>query len=104
MKGSEKSKMTKAYKILIKPLLTEKSNNEKEKRNKYIFKVNPDANKIEIKNAVQEIFKVNVESVNTCSMKGKKRRLGVYEGRLSDWKKAVVKLKKGETIKLVEGV
>ncbi|MFC1512559.1 50S ribosomal protein L23 [bacterium] len=91
-------------KIVIRPLLTEKSNTQKEKQNKYIFKVHRSANKIEIKNAVESLFRVHVKDVNTAQMRGKKRRLGAYAGRLSDWKKAIITLQKGESIKLVEEV
>ena len=62
-------------------------------QNKYLFRVARDANKIEIKNAVEDIFKVKVKSVNVVSMKGKKRRVRFHEGMTSSWKKAIVTLK-----------
>lgn len=88
--------------VLIKPLFTEKGNIAKEKNNKYIFQVHKDSNKIEIRKNIEDMFKVHVLDVNTSIMDGKKRRMGKYEGKMSDWKKAVVTLKSGEIIKLVE--
>ena len=62
------------------------------------------ANKIEIKKAVEEILKVKVERVATMNYKGKKKRMGRYEGKRADWKKAIVTLKKGENLDFIEGV
>jgi large subunit ribosomal protein L23 len=62
-------------------------------QNKYLFRVARDANKIEIKNAVEDIFKVKVKSVNIVSMRGKKRRVRFHEGMTASWKKAIVTLK-----------
>ena len=90
------------YQILKKPLFTERSNILKNKENKYIFAVDKRANKTEIKKTVEELFRVNVVKVNTMIMHGKKRRMGRHEGRKPDWKKAIVTLKKGETIKELE--
>jgi large subunit ribosomal protein L23 len=92
------------YNILVGPLLTEKGTLLKEKENKVLFKVAKDANKIEIKRAVEEIFKVKVQSVATINCKGKKKRLGRYEGKRPDWKKAIVTLKEGEKLDFIEGV
>jgi large subunit ribosomal protein L23 len=95
----------KAHHFLIKgPLITEKSHLNKEMNNKVTFKVVPTANKIEIRKAVEEIFKVKVLSVNTCRYEGKNKRLGRYEGKRSDWKKAIVTLAPGEKIPFFEGV
>ncbi len=91
------------YEVLIGPLLTEKGTILKESDNKVLFKVARDANKIEIKRAVEEIFKVKVDSVRTMNYKGKKKRMGRYEGRRPDWKKAIVTLKEGEKLDFVEG-
>ena len=66
--------------------------------NKYIFWVAKDANKIEIKKAVRDIYKVTPTKVNVISVKGKKKRLRSHEGRTSDWKKALVTLKSGDKI------
>lgn len=94
----------KAHHYLIKaPLITEKSHLNKEVGNKVTFKVVPTANKIEIRKAVEEIFKVKVLAVNTCRYDGKKKRLGRFEGKRSDWKKAIVTLAPGEKIAFFEG-
>ncbi len=82
-------------KVLRRPIaLTEKANRLRGE-NKVIFEVNPDANKIEIKNAVELLFKVKVAAVNTCIVRGKERRMGRGHARLQNWKKAVVSLKEG---------
>ena len=92
------------YQIIERPLLTEKSM-DMSHHGKYTFKVNKDANKIEIADAVEKIFKVNVTKVNTLNVKGKKKRVGRFpEGKTSDWKKAIVTLAPGQTITLFEGL
>ena len=92
------------FQIIERPLLTEKSM-DLSHHGKYTFKVLKDANKIEIADAVEQIFKVNVVKVNTITVRGKKRRVGRYpEGRTSDWKKAIVTLKTGQSITLFEGL
>jgi large subunit ribosomal protein L23 len=96
--------MKNIYEVLQGPLLTEKGTLLKEKDNKVLFKVSKNANKIEIKNAVESIFKVKVDAVTTMNCKGKKKRMGKYEGRRSDWKKAIVTLKEGEKLDFIEGV
>lgn len=83
--------MRTAYDIIIKPVITEASMDNMQKK-KYTFKVMSDANKIEIRKAVEELFGVKVEKVTTISMKAKSKRLGVHYGRTSAWKKAIVKL------------
>ena len=83
--------MKTVYDIIQKPVITE-SAIEDLQNNKYTFRVAKDANKIEIKNAVEELFKVSVEKVTTINMKSKPKRLGRSEGRTSEWKKAIVKL------------
>jgi large subunit ribosomal protein L23 len=85
------------------PLITEKNHLLREGQNKYVFVVAHDANKPEIQRAVEEVFSVRVESVRTIQMKGKKKRLGRFEGRRPDWKKAIVKLAAGEVIDLYTG-
>lgn len=87
--------------ILIKPIVTEKSTALMEER-KYTFCVPLSATKIQIRQAVEQIFKVKVQAVNTMPYEGKMKRLGRTQGRRSDWKKAVVTLKPGETIELFE--
>ena len=87
--------------ILIKPIVTEKSTALMEER-KYTFCVPLSATKIQIRQAVEQIFKVKVQAVNTMRYEGQMKRLGRTQGRRSDWKKAVVTLKPGETIELFE--
>ena len=81
----------KEYDIIIKPVITEASNEDMQNR-KYTFKVATDANKVEIKNAVEKIFGVKVEKVTTISVKGKEKRMGYNVGKTAAWKKAIVKL------------
>lgn len=95
--------MKNVHNIIIAPLITEKGTTLRDNQNKYVFNVCPDANKIEIAKAVESIFKVKVLKVNTMVVKGKKRRMGRFEGKRPDWKKAVVTLKKGDSIKAFEG-
>ena len=89
--------------IIIKPVVTEKSIALME-QNKYVFKVALSANKIEIKKAVEEIFKVKVVDVNTVRVKGKEKRMGRSVGRTSDYKKAIVQLAEGDSIEIFEGM
>ncbi len=92
-----------AYDIIIAPIISEKSMTMLADQ-KYTFKVNAKANKIEIKKAVEEIFKVEVEKVTTLNVIGKNKRVGVHEGKKSDWKKAIVKLKGTKTIEFFESL
>jgi large subunit ribosomal protein L23 len=92
-----------AYRVILKPLMTEKVN-ELGVENKYVFQVAKDANKIEIAKAIKEVYNVDPEKVNIIKMKGKSVRFGRLFGKRSDWKKAVVKLPKGKTINVHEGV
>lgn len=96
--------MEDAYKIIKRPLITEKSTIQKEMDNQLAFEVDRGANKIEIKKAVERIFKVQVETVRTMNYQGKKKRLGRTMGRRRHWKKAVVTLKPGQKIEFFEGV
>lgn len=89
--------------IILRPLITEKSTRLKEEANQYLFEVRRDANKIEIKNAIERLFGVKVLSVRTVNMKGKKKRVGRYEGKRPDWKKAIVKISPKDTIPIFEG-
>ncbi len=93
--------MMDARDILIRPLVTEKSTALME-QGKYVFMVAKEANKIQIANAVAEIFKVKVVSVNTVNVLGKMKRMGRNAGKRSDYKKAIVKLAAGETIEFFE--
>ncbi|SYZ73704.1 50S ribosomal subunit protein L23 [Candidatus Zixiibacteriota bacterium] len=85
-------------------LMTEKSNVLKEKNNSYVFKVAREANKLDVKKAVEKVFGVKVESVRTMIVPDKPKRQGRFEGRSTAWKKAVVKLKKGQQIGVFENV
>ncbi|HOD55152.1 MAG TPA: 50S ribosomal protein L23 [Candidatus Cloacimonadota bacterium] len=84
--------------IIITPMFTEKSTQALTAQNAYTFKVSINANKIEIKKAVEKIFSVDVIDVNTIRMAGKPKRMGRFEGKRADWKKAVVTVKSGQTI------
>jgi len=85
-------------KIIISHLLTEKYSELKEKDNTYVFQVNKSANKIEIKDAVEALFKVKVDTVRTINNRGKMKRLGRFVGKRPNWKKALVILAKGQSI------
>lgn len=97
--------MSKAYDIIIRPIITEQSMASTGDK-KYVFEVAPDANKIEIKNAVEEIFGVKVQKVNTLNMIGKEKRVGAQPaGRRKNWKKAMVQLTPdSKTIEFFEGM
>jgi large subunit ribosomal protein L23 len=88
--------------IILKPLVTEKGSKLREVGNKYLFQVAIDANRIEIKAAVQQIFNVKVKDVRTLRVHGKVKRMGVFEGKRPDWKKAIVTLEEGQSIDLFE--
>lgn len=92
-----------AREIIIKPVVTEKSVDLMQE-NKYCFKVAKDANKIEIKNAIEEIFKVTVVNVNTVNVHGKMKHMGRTQGMTASWKKAVVTLREGDSIEVFEGL
>lgn len=91
--------MNKKYDIIYAPIITEKSYNMSGE-NKYVFKVDPRANKIEIKQAIESIFDVKVESINTINVHPKKKRVGKYTGMSNKYKKAIVKLAEGSKINL----
>jgi len=90
--------------IILRPIVTEKGSAIRDRENKYLFSVVRDANKIEIKQAVESLFGVKVKSVKTMVMHGKVKRMGIFEGKRPDWKKAVVTLEEGQTIDLFEQV
>jgi len=92
------------YGCIRRALITEKSNLLKQAANQVVFEVHRDANKLEIKQAVQKLFNVKVAHVNVMQCEGKRKRVGRYTGKRPDWKKAVVTLQKGETIEFFEGV
>jgi large subunit ribosomal protein L23 len=88
--------------IIVQPIISEKMEYLGEVQRKYAFRVNPRANKIEIKGAIEAIYKVTVTAVNVLNRQGKKRRVRYTEGRRSSWKKAIVTLKEGDTIEYFE--
>ncbi len=90
--------------IVRRALVTEKGTRLREGQNGFLFEVARDANKIQVKQAIEAIFNVKVATVRTLRVHGKPKRLGRYAGHRPDWKKAVVTLKKGETIDLFEQV
>lgn len=95
--------MTSMNDILIEPVLSEKATALRE-QGKYVFKVLPSANKVQIKEAVAKLFGVKVVDCTTMNVMGKMKRLRGRPGRTASWKKAIVKLAPGETIKVFEGV
>ncbi|MDH5458333.1 MAG: 50S ribosomal protein L23 [Nitrospinota bacterium] len=92
------------YSILEKPLITEKSTMMQEHGNRVMFQVNRNANKLQIKEAVQNIFNVTVLDVNTINVKPKSKRFGRHQGHTKAWKKAIVLLKEGDRIDFFDGV
>ena len=96
--------MKNPHDIIIRPWITEKTMDMKEER-KYVFVVDKRANKTEIKNALEAIFGIRVEKVNTMNMLGKMKRMGRFEGKRPDWKKAIVTLtKESKTIEFFEAL
>jgi large subunit ribosomal protein L23 len=90
--------MIEPQKIIIQPIVTEKAERLRASQNQYSFRVKADINKIEIRRAVVKLFNVKVEKVRVMNYLGKPKRMGVFSGKRSDWKKAIVTLKKGEKI------
>lgn len=94
-----------ANQIIRRPLVTEKSTILREQKNVIAFEVHSHANKIQVKNAIEELFKVKVEEVRLFNIRGKMKRMGRNVGKRRDWRKAYVRLKKGEKApEFVEGV
>jgi large subunit ribosomal protein L23 len=94
-----------ANQIIRRPLVTEKSTVEREERNIISFEVDGKANKIQVKSAVEELFKVKVAEVRLFNVRGKMKRMGRYVGKRRDWRKAYVRLKEGEKApEFIEGV
>ena len=90
--------MSKYHNLIRYPSITEKNTTLRESQNKYVFEVVKNATKPEIKEAVEKLFNVDVETVNTILVKGKKKRMGRNVGFRPDWKKAIVKVKAGQSI------
>lgn len=92
------------HSVIVRPLVTEKSTENLERDGAYSFVVDKGANKVEIARALESLFNVKVVDVRTMQYRGKERRMGRFVGRRAAWKKAVVKLRAGDTIELFEGV
>jgi large subunit ribosomal protein L23 len=86
------------YDVIRRPVITEKGHDKREQERTVCFEVNAEANKIQIRNAVETVFKVKVEDVRTANVVGKLRRRGKFTGYASDWKKAYVRLKPGQKV------
>ncbi len=91
------------FDVLRAPKMTEKTLSLKEEANQFAFEVDQRVNKIQIKESIEKSFKVSVLKVRTMNVRGKKKRLGRYQGLKSSWKKAIVTLKEGDTIEYFEG-
>jgi len=96
--------MLDSYTLLRRPIITEKGTALKDENNQLVFEVSLDANKCEIRKAVERLFKVKVLSVRTQNRQGKLKRLGRSVGRRKNWKKAIVTLKEGDRVDFFEGV
>jgi large subunit ribosomal protein L23 len=96
--------MKNLYAVIRRPIITEKGNIQKEENNKVTFEVHPDANKQEIKAAVEKIFKVRVLNVRSLNQRGKIKRVGRFQGKRRNWKKAIVTLGPDDQIEFFEGV
>jgi len=94
--------MTDPTRVILSHVVTEKAERLKAEQSRYTFKVAPTANKIEVRDAVERLFKVHVREVRVMNYLGKMRRMGRFEGRRQDWKKAIVTLKQGERIESLE--
>ena len=92
------------YDIIIRPVVTEKTSIQKDDFNQVSFEVDRRANRVEIRRAIEKIFKVRVADVKTMQVKGKVKQRGRIVGKRKDWKKAIVKLMPGERIDFFEGV
>jgi large subunit ribosomal protein L23 len=95
--------MKNVYDVIRRPLFTEKGSNLKESENKILIEVAMDSNKIEIKKAVEELFKVKVDKIATIKAHGKMKRYGKFTGKTSERKKALITLKEGEKLDFIEG-
>ena len=89
--------------LIRRPVITERASDLQEKHQKYVFEVHSSANKIDIQRAIESQFDVDVTKVNTISVHGKVKRMGLFDGSRDNWKKAVVTLAEGQSIDLFEG-
>lgn len=92
------------HQVLVRPILTEKSGYQAEALSKYTFEIDPRANRLDVKRAVEKVFDVSVTKVNIMVVPGKTRRWGRRLGTTSSWKKAIVTLAEGDSIQFFEGV
>jgi large subunit ribosomal protein L23 len=91
------------YEVVVRPLITEKTSAAYQDRGEYTFEVHPEASKPQIRLAIEELFGVKVTDVWTANQRGKEKRMGKSAGRRPNWKKAIVKLREGDTIEIFEG-
>jgi large subunit ribosomal protein L23 len=91
------------HRTIIRPIMTEKTSSRYHERGEYTFEVAPDANKTAIRDAIERLFGVKVTGVWTANVRGKARRVGKTVGHRSNWKKAIVTLRSGDTIDVFEG-
>ncbi len=96
--------MRNLYDVIVRPVITEKATDQLDRNRVYTFEVRRDANKIEIAQAVEKLFNVEVQNVRTMQNRGKARRVGRNVGRRPAWKKALVTLREGHAIEIFEGV
>ena len=91
------------HEVIVRPLITEKTSAAYQDRGEYTFQVHPNASKPQIRQAIEELFGVKVTNVWTASQRGKEKRMGQSMGRRPNWKKAIVKLREGDSIAIFEG-
>ena len=91
------------HRTIVRPLITEKSSAAYQDRQEYTFEVHPDASKPQIRSAIEQLFGVKVTGVWTSNVRGKEKRMGATVGRRPNWKKAIVKLREGDSIEIFEG-
>ena len=91
------------HRTIVRPLITEKSSAAYQARGEYTFEVHPEATKPQIRTAIEQLFGVKVTGVWTLNVRGKEKRMGKTVGRRPNWKKAIVKLRAGDTIEIFEG-
>jgi large subunit ribosomal protein L23 len=91
------------HRTIVRPWITEKTSDAYQERGEYVFQVHPDATKPQIRAAIEQLFGVKVTGVWTSNQRGKTKRMGNNVGRRPNWKKAIVKLREGDTIEIFEG-
>ena len=91
------------HRTIVRPLISEKSSAAYQARGEYTFEVHPDSTKPQIRTAIEQLFGVKVTGVWTLNVRGKEKRMGKTVGRRPNWKKAIVKLREGDTIEIFEG-